>query len=97
VELGKLLQDLHVDVETHLNPHVRFFIPNYHFYRAGSFQGRKGGTAVAVRRGMQICLRLFLYKPHGFVYRLVIVKRYMYQQAKLYSPALLRIYLVCRV
>jgi hypothetical protein len=34
-ELSKHLQDLHVDValfsETHLKPHRRFFIQNYHF------------------------------------------------------------------
>jgi hypothetical protein len=28
--------------ETHLKPRERFFIPNYHFYRTESFQGRKG-------------------------------------------------------
>jgi hypothetical protein len=36
-ELGKQLQDLHIDValfsETHLKPHERFSIQNYHFYR----------------------------------------------------------------
>jgi hypothetical protein len=36
-ELRKQLQDLHIDVallsETHLKPHERFFIPNYHIYR----------------------------------------------------------------
>jgi hypothetical protein len=35
-ELSKQLQDLHVYVvlfsETHLKPHERFFIANYHFY-----------------------------------------------------------------
>jgi hypothetical protein len=44
-ELSKQLQDLHVDVamfsETHLKPHERFFIPNYHFYRTDRFPGRK--------------------------------------------------------
>jgi hypothetical protein len=34
-ELSKQLQHLHIDVvtlsETHLKPHGRFFIPNYHF------------------------------------------------------------------
>ncbi|PNF22596.1 hypothetical protein B7P43_G12673 [Cryptotermes secundus] len=53
-ELRKQLQDLHVDValfsETHLKPHERFFIPNYHFYRIDRQSGRKGGTAVAVRK-----------------------------------------------
>jgi hypothetical protein len=38
--------------ETHLKPDERFFIPNYHFYHADYFPGRKGGTAVAVRKGI---------------------------------------------
>jgi hypothetical protein len=45
-ELSKQLQDLHTDVsllsETHLKPHERFFIPNYHFYRTDGFPGRQG-------------------------------------------------------
>jgi hypothetical protein len=36
--------------ETHLKPHERFFIPNYHFYWTDRLPGRKGGTAVAVRK-----------------------------------------------
>jgi hypothetical protein len=36
--------------ETHLKPLERFFIPNYHFYRTDRYPGRKGGTAVAVRK-----------------------------------------------
>jgi hypothetical protein len=28
--------------ETQLKPQERFFIPNYHFYRADRFPGRKG-------------------------------------------------------
>jgi hypothetical protein len=55
-ELSKQLQDLHIYVallsDTHLKPHERFFIPNYHFYRIDRFPGRKGGTAVAVRKGI---------------------------------------------
>jgi hypothetical protein len=55
-ELGKQLQDLHLDIalfpETHLKPHERFFITNYHFYRTDRYLGRKGGTAVAFRRGI---------------------------------------------
>jgi hypothetical protein len=55
-ELCRQLQDLHIDValfsETHLKPHERFFIPNFHFYRTDRFPGRKGGTAVAVRKGI---------------------------------------------
>jgi hypothetical protein len=38
--------------ETHPKHHERFFIPNYHFYRTDSFPGRKGGTAVAMRKGI---------------------------------------------
>jgi hypothetical protein len=53
-ELSKQLQDLHVDValfsETHLKPYERF-------YRTDRHPGRKGGTAVAVRRGV----------PHNYV------------------------------
>jgi hypothetical protein len=55
-ELSKQLQDLHVDValfsETHLKPHERFFIPNYHVYRIDRHQCRKCGTSVAVRKGI---------------------------------------------
>jgi exonuclease III len=55
-DLSKQLQDLHIDVaffsETHLKPHERFYIPNYHFYRIDCQPGRKGGTAVAVRKGI---------------------------------------------
>jgi hypothetical protein len=31
---------------------VRFYIQNYHFYRIDRHPGRKGGTAVAVRKGI---------------------------------------------
>jgi hypothetical protein len=55
-ELSKQLQDLQIDValfsETHLKPHERFYIPNYHFYRIDSHPRRKHGTAVAVRKGI---------------------------------------------
>jgi hypothetical protein len=43
--------------ETNLKSHERFFISNYHFYRTDRHPGRKGGTAVAVRRGV----------PHSYV------------------------------
>jgi hypothetical protein len=60
-EFSKQLQDLHVDValfsETHLNPHERSSVSNYHFYRTDRQSGRKGGTAVAVRRDV----------PHSYV------------------------------
>jgi hypothetical protein len=38
--------------ETHLKPYERFYIPNYHFYRIVRHLGRKGGTALAVRKGI---------------------------------------------
>jgi hypothetical protein len=38
--------------ETHLKPHERFYIPNFHLYRTDRHPGRKGGTAVAVRKGI---------------------------------------------
>jgi exonuclease III len=52
-ELRKQLQEPKIDValfsETHLKPHMRFYIPNYHIYRTDHQDGHKGGTAVAVR------------------------------------------------
>jgi hypothetical protein len=38
--------------ETHLKPPERFFILNYQFYLTDCFPGRKGRTAVAVRKGI---------------------------------------------
>jgi hypothetical protein len=38
--------------ETNLKPHERFFIPNYHFHQTDGYPGRKGGTALAVRKGI---------------------------------------------
>jgi hypothetical protein len=50
-EHNKRLQNFHIDEallsETHLKPHERFCIPNYHFYCTYRFPGRKCGTAVA--------------------------------------------------
>jgi hypothetical protein len=37
--------------ETHLKPHQRFFILNYHYYWTDRFQGSKGEIAVVVRKG----------------------------------------------
>jgi hypothetical protein len=55
-ELDKQLQDLHIDValfpETYLKPLDRFSIQNYHFYRVDRKPGRKGGTAVPVKKGI---------------------------------------------
>jgi hypothetical protein len=39
-------------LEKNVKPHERLFIPNYHFYRTDRFPGRKGGTAVAVTKGI---------------------------------------------
>jgi hypothetical protein len=53
-KLSKQLQDLHVDVafssETHVKPSEGSCIPNHHFYRIDRHPGRKGGTAVAIRK-----------------------------------------------
>jgi hypothetical protein len=38
--------------ETHLKPNERFFIQNFHLYQTDRHPGRKGGTAVAVRKGI---------------------------------------------
>jgi exonuclease III len=55
-ELSKKLQDLHIDVslfsETQLKPYDRFHIQNYHFCRIDRHPERKGGTVVAVRKGI---------------------------------------------
>jgi hypothetical protein len=36
--------------KTNFKLHERFFIPNYHFYLAGRFPGRKGETFITVRK-----------------------------------------------
>jgi hypothetical protein len=45
-ELRKQMQDLKIDLalftETHLKPHMRFYIPNYHIYRNDRLDGNKG-------------------------------------------------------
>jgi hypothetical protein len=55
-EVRKLLEDLKINValfsETHLKPHMRFYIPNGDFYRTDHEDGHKGGTAVAVKKGI---------------------------------------------
>jgi hypothetical protein len=57
-ELSKQVQGLHIDValisETYLKSHKTFFIPNYHFYQADHFPGRKHRTAVAVTKGIPL-------------------------------------------
>jgi hypothetical protein len=75
-KLSKQLQDLYIYVallsDTHLKPHGRFFITNYHFYQTDPFPRRKGGTAVAARKVIPHnhvdCLRLFKQKPQEFAY-----------------------------
>jgi hypothetical protein len=53
-ELSKHLKKLHTNVallsDTHLKPHERFFIPNYHIYQTNRFLGRKRRIAAAVRK-----------------------------------------------
>jgi exonuclease III len=55
-ELSKQLQEQRIDVallsETRLKPHERFYIPNYQVYRTERFPGIKGGTPVAVKKGI---------------------------------------------
>jgi len=55
-ELSEQLQDRSINVaflsESHLKPHERLPIPNYHVYRTDRFQCWSGGTAVAVRKGI---------------------------------------------
>jgi hypothetical protein len=53
---AKQLQEQRIDValfsDTHLKPHERFYIPNYQVYRTDCFPGIKGGTAVAIKKGI---------------------------------------------
>jgi hypothetical protein len=51
-ELSKQHIDVALHSETQLKPHESFFIPNYYFNRTCRFSGRKGGTAVAFRKGI---------------------------------------------
>jgi hypothetical protein len=50
------LQDLKIDValftETHLKTHLMFYLPDYHIYRNDRLDWNKGGTAVAVKKGI---------------------------------------------
>jgi hypothetical protein len=50
------MHDLKLDValftETYLKPHMGFYIPNYHISRNDRLDGNKGGTAVAVKKGI---------------------------------------------
>jgi exonuclease III len=55
-ELSKQLQTCRTDVtillETHLKPHERFSITNYHIYRNVRHPSAKGGNAIAVRKSV---------------------------------------------
>jgi hypothetical protein len=53
-ELSKQMQEqlCYLFSETHLTPHERFYIQNYQVYRTDRFPGTKGGTAVAVKKGI---------------------------------------------
>jgi hypothetical protein len=55
-ELSKQQQVLHIDValfsETYLTPYERFYIRYYHFRQIDQQLGRKGRTAVAVKKGI---------------------------------------------
>jgi hypothetical protein len=54
-ELSKQLEDLRIGAalfsETHLKPHEKFFLQNYHVYRIDRYPGRKAGTVITVRKG----------------------------------------------
>jgi hypothetical protein len=51
-EVRKQWQDLKIDLalfsDTHLKPHMRFYIPDYDIYRTDRGDEHKGGTAVGV-------------------------------------------------
>jgi hypothetical protein len=59
-EVGKQLQGLHVDVallsETHLKPHERFFILNYHIYWTDCFLSRKGELPLQLEKAFPVTL-----------------------------------------
>jgi len=56
-ELSKELKTSCTDVallsQTHLKPHKRFFVRNYHIYRNDCHSGAKAGNPVAVRKGVR--------------------------------------------
>jgi hypothetical protein len=55
-EAGNQLQGLKIDTsvfsEIHLKPRMRFCIPNYDPYQTGSEDRHRGGTLVAVKKGI---------------------------------------------
>jgi hypothetical protein len=62
-ELSKQLQDLHIDVallsETHLKPHGRFHIPNYHFCRTDRFSGRKAELRLQLEKALPTTMQTY--------------------------------------
>jgi exonuclease III len=60
-DFSKQLKNLHVDVallsETHLKPHERFFIPNYHYYWTDCSLGRKG----IPHNHVDLCYMYYMY------------------------------------
>jgi hypothetical protein len=81
-ELRKQMQDLKIDValfsETHLKPHMRLYIPNYHIYRNDRQEGHKGELPLQLKRKSHIlmltCLSSFQEKQRGSAYRLDILE-----------------------
>jgi exonuclease III len=62
-EARKQLQDLKIDTslfsETHLKPHMRFYISNYDTCQTDCEDGHRGRTAVAVKKGIpHTCVNL---------------------------------------
>jgi hypothetical protein len=62
-ELSKQLQDLHACValfsETHLKPHERDFISNYHFYRTDRHPGRKVELSLRLEEAFPITMSTY--------------------------------------
>jgi hypothetical protein len=62
-EVRRQLQYCKIDIvlfsEAHLKPHMRFYIPNYEFYRTDHEDRHKDRTAIAVKKGIpHICVNL---------------------------------------
>jgi hypothetical protein len=58
------LQDIKIDVavfaETHMKPQMWFYIPNYGIYQTDPEDGHKGGTPVAVKKGIPYTCMTYL-------------------------------------
>jgi hypothetical protein len=63
-ELRKQMQDLKIDMflfsETHLKPHMRLYIPNYHIYRNDCQDGQKAELTLQSKRASHILTLLAL-------------------------------------